>query len=575
MKLSGCFLCVLAGAFLAACSNDSITSAGPYTPPTLHATLQSLDRDFNAVCGAGPNDLYLAGVALLRNHGASWQPVVLPPLFRNEFRHAIGFPTGEVILDDGYSMFELKDGRWFQFVLPPGYIRASWARAPDDVYIATTFQAYHFDGLSWTKLPLSDDKYLNCIAGNQAGHVVLGGDRGYIAIYDGNTWSETSLDSTAYVSSVAMTESGTAFATDYPQIFSIVGNTHTSISDEYNYEPDLRADGDRLYSFGSYSDCNTYVNRIRMYDGTWHDVLTTPQSISDLWVGRGEIIAFGRDGFLWRGTASGGDEQSPPYPARGPLVDVAEIDGAIYAVGEGAFRYEAGSWTDLNKEYITRSLADGVSGLNRNDIYAVGYQMILHYDGRAWSWVNGGLDARLEAVWEAPNGHVIAVGNGIVEFDGLRWSRTELPIGALALYDVWGAGGTVVAVGFNGLAVKKTSQGWEKMSTNTDEAMYSLWGWDEQHIYAATSASNQIMFYNGATWRPVIINGVDAGDPSSIWGTSPSNLFVLNRSGRLVHFDGRGWTNEECILGSMGRICGSGTSNLLAVGYGGAVAYSR
>jgi hypothetical protein len=62
----------------------------------------------------------------------------------------------------------------------------------------------------------------------------------------------------------------------------------------------------------------------------------------------------------------------------------------IYAAGLGAYRYEHGVWTDLNKEYTSQNEAYAIAGRHRNDIYIVGDAMVMHYDGEKWTWINSG-----------------------------------------------------------------------------------------------------------------------------------------------------------------------------------------
>jgi hypothetical protein len=258
--------------------------------------------------------------------------------------------------------------------------------------------------------------------------------------------------------------------------------------------------------------------------------------------------------------------------------DAFTLDDDIYVVGELAFRYRDGRWTDLDKQYITRLPAYGIHGRRRDDIYAVGQQMVLHYDGTSWEWINSGLERNLRSVWVESDGNVIAVGSGpvLVEFDGEQWSSREIHIPTVESYgfnDVVGIGSTVFVVGDEGLLGMRKGREWYFMQP-TGASLTAIWGSDENHVYVATTADNRLLFYNGTRWDMITIEGPQLDAAVSIWGTSPSNMFVLDRWGSLARFNGREWTAETHLLSDMSSVAGNGRE-FLVVGYLGAVSYRK
>jgi hypothetical protein len=336
-------------------------------------------------------------------------------------------------------------------------------------------------------------------------------------------------------------------------------------------------DGDTLYAAGEPANQYGHFSIQRYVGGSgkpWTTVATGVGRVRDVWAQRGRVVAGGDGSFLWRGTADVGHKELP-FPQRARLADVTTIDAAVYAVGEGAYRYENGQWTDLDKEYITRQPAWSIAGRSRDDIYALGDEMILHYDGQKWSWVNSALGQRPTAIWVEPNGHVLAVGYSAyaIQFDGTTWSKVDLPPAAIGLEDVWGTGETIFAVGERGMIAMRTHGQWVVFPPPTTANLRAVWGLDAQHVYAVSSYSNEICVYDGHRWEQMGVGGAHLSSITSIWGTSPSDLFILNYYGHLVHFDGHNWFEQERFFsGGMSAMSGSGL-DLLVVGYPGAVSY--
>jgi hypothetical protein len=75
-------------------------------------------------------------------------------------------------------------------------------------------------------------------------------------------------------------------------------------------------------------------------------------------------------------------------------------------VGEGLFHFEQGAWTSVSSGGV---LLRSVAGRAADDIFAVGQQRILHYDGNRWSPVEAPApDATVYAVAVSADHTIIA-----------------------------------------------------------------------------------------------------------------------------------------------------------------------
>ncbi|HEX6789962.1 MAG TPA: hypothetical protein VF247_01510 [Candidatus Krumholzibacteria bacterium] len=559
---------------LASCSDDPLGPSGPYSPPEYHATLQSLDTPFSGVTGTGKGDIYALGGILLRYDGSTWKPMPGPRELDSWQNFLVGFDDGGLAASDGRDVSLFHDGSWTPIERVPDYSNAFWGRASDDLYAINWNGLYHYDGTSWSLLPLSANGELRAIAGDETGHPIMAGTRGRIDRFNGVDWTSTNLDTTGWFGSIAVTSSGRTFVSDGARIFEVAaGDSLALILSDQIYDPRLCTDGEVLYAAGrSPYEWGTY--RVAEYrDNTWRAVDQGQGYMRSFWAGHGELAGVGENNFIWHGTASGGDQVELP-PVRRGLADAVTIGDAIYAVGEGAYRYQDGEWTDLDKEYITRNPARGIGGRRSDDIYAVGSEMILHYDGRSWQWVNSGLGEELRSVWVGPEGHVVAVGWGpvIVEYDGTTWTKKEIPLSG-DLNDVTGVGNTVFAVG-GGLAGVRKNNHWY-FSRPSGWALNAVWAYAEDRAYAVGNEDNTLWTYDGSRWTPSPIEGPAMPSMSGIWGTSPSNLFILDYYGTLVHFDGSGWREEERIFGAGMRAITGTPHEVLTLGDTGSILYRK
>jgi hypothetical protein len=113
------------------------------------------------------------------------------------------------------------------------------------------------------------------------------------------------------------------------------------------------------------------------------------------------------------------------------------------------------------------------------------------------------------------------------------------------------------------------------MRSGTDAVLVEVWGFNDHRVYALSSDRNEICYYDGSSWQAMSPNVPPMNDMTSIWGSSPSDLFVVDYRGIVKHFDGQNWTPLPRVLSS-GLIAVSGVGgDALVVGYEGVVTYER
>lgn len=578
LRLIASLVCL---AFIASCSDDPVSShGGGPVAASYQPTLLSLDGNFVSVCGTG-KDLYAFGSAVLHYDGAQWNPIEPPPV-RGTPRYALGFPDGEIVVSGGSETFVRKNGVWTDISIPDYfYMDALWGSSPTDLYGVNYQGARHYDGSTWSAvtLPIVEDG-LTAVAGRSADDVVISGSYGNLLRFDGTQWTDTQIDSFVTYRSIVMTESGRIFGATYSDVYEVAGSTHQRILHEVIDRPLLCTAGDVLYAAGRLSYGNFVVARYE--DGGWKNVALEKGEVEGIWAGDGNVMVAGRENLVWRGTDSGGGFEQP-IPQRGQLTCGTEIDGAVFLAGEGAYRYEDGKWSNLNKEYMTRALPADIAGRNRNDIYAVGSEMILHYDGSQWTWVNAGFNQQLSSVCVDASGDVLVAGR-TQDYPGSMvayrlhngtWSPETIPFDGNPIYDMCSTGDVVFAVGAHGMVAVLRNGVWRPLPSGTTDGLYSVWAYDERNVYAANGERNELCYYDGRSWTPMQVGGGSRYGIRSIWGTGRDDLFAVAGEGAVIHYDGSSWQPlPRVLLTGVEEVCGAGRE-ILAFGAYGVISYRR
>jgi hypothetical protein len=234
-------------------------------------------------------------------------------------------------------------------------------------------------------------------------------------------------------------------------------------------------------------------------------------SATDVWaVGEGGTIQHW-NGLVWSRVASGTTRTLYGVWGSSP--------GDVWVVGaSGTFLHWNGSaWSSVlitNYPYLF-----GVWGSSATDLWAVGsekvgsgpsafYQAILlHGDGSSWERVaspTDGTQSQLNAVWGSATDDVWAVGvdvatnaNLILHWNGLAWSR--VPSGAMhRLEAVWGSSATDVWAAGDSTTVHWDGASWSTEPSGAPYRVRGIWGASANEVWAVgvdASGWGAILYY--------------------------------------------------------------------------------
>jgi hypothetical protein len=260
----------------------------------------------------------------------------------------------------------------------------------------------------------------------------------------------------------------------------------------------------------------------------------------------------------------------------------------VWAVGfETVIHYDGATWSSPTSVNATGKVFRGVWGTSASNVWAAGYDytasfpaMISHYNGTSWSTVPSGTINALLGIWGSSASDVWAVGDAgaIVHYDGTNWSSVPTVASAANDYldavwgssrsDVWAAGGNSL-YHYNGTA-------WSAVSG--PGGSHAIWGTSPSDVW--TAAGSDTFHYNGSAWSMVPTGRSLPEAPSSIWGTSPSNVWAVTTSGSpgiccggaILHYNGAAWSNVMATSAkNLTTVWGSSSSDVWAVGESGTI----
>ncbi len=107
------------------------------------------------------------------------------------------------------------------------------------------------------------------------------------------------------------------------------------------------------------------------------------------------------------------------------------------------------SWSSIVLAFVTYSSFSGVWGSASSDVWAVGCDIVVRFDGMAWTRQ---APMCLRGIWGTSKDNVWSVGAGIFHWNGIAWSETLLRVIQYKdLNRVWGTSESDIwAVGKDG-----------------------------------------------------------------------------------------------------------------------------
>lgn len=171
-------------------------------------------------------------------------------------------------------------------------------------------------------------------------------------------------------------------------------------------------------------------------------------------------------------------------------------------------------------------------------------------------------------VWGVAGGSVFAVGaNGLIlERTEAGWSEVEDVPTNEDLVDVWGTLRTdVVAVGYGGTILRFDGFRWTEDESPTNEDLMGVWGSSSSDVWAVGTLV--VLHYDGNSWE---IDDQGTGLTNQyhedVWGLSSQEVYIVGNEGKVLEYDGSNWRLMTTTTSHLFGIWGRSSSDLYAVG---------
>jgi hypothetical protein len=450
-----------------------------------------------------------------------------------------------------------SDGWCWVYPLPHGnYLRAIWGASPSGVWaVGDGGTLMSWNGARWeTTLGDTRQSWFS-LWGSSARDVWTVGRGGALQHFDGAGWSAVSIASTAQLTAVWGTGTGTIFVA----VADLGDSTKEGV---------WRSDGGGAFA-------PTLGNR--------HITGLAGSGVNDVWaIGQGTTVHW--DGSKWTDVDITG--RVTVYPLlTGALVN-GPTDAWVTSDDnfEPLFHYDGTGWTavplppaNLDSQTPAPMLGIAATGSGNSEIWMVGR-------GGAYSWtaatgwvLDPGVSRTwvLTSVWVAAPGEVWAAGQwGTVLHrtpDG-RWTTVAGSatwsdygnISGTASDDVWATAS--VRVGhFDGRAWTETPTGAPGAPPDYVTELIAI-ARDDVWAFGGNGTDATVDHYDGSGWSraTTIPSFIAAG----VWGAAPNDIWAVSHSGATVHYDGTSWKVDPASAGVAEAIAGGSAHDVWRVADG-------
>ncbi|MEW5802522.1 MAG: hypothetical protein AB1847_10535 [bacterium] len=536
-----------------------------------------MDSDFPGclldVWGSGPNDVFATGTDGLFIHwdGNSWTEVNLGSIlaaYEVDFQSIWGDGPNNVfcLCYDSQQIATLvlrcQNGQWtIMKTIPSVWLYDIWGTSAANIW-AVGDHIYRYQGSTWQDVTPSDlqnqEFFLNKVVGRSANDLIAVGrvdlldletEEALIIRYDGQTWKKVE---------------GIYIPGDLKSAWVGQGNKALAVGENYLYAYPQKG------IILSYDGVSWKANSTECYEGTYFQV----------WANSSQS-AFAVGGYE--------SEYEGEYITEDlARVAIARYDGQYWTpvdVSEYGILYDI--WGSPSQELFA---VGGDSYTNLNGQQVVETRILNSTDGTDWNVMPGTENFAdfLGGVFGTTSNDVFAVGEGIYHFNGIQWSKMQIPSTAGILNSVWASDPlNVFAVGdlmeSNGKAtiLRYNGQSWTFMNHTIQEPLFKVFGTSASDVFAL--GYDRIYHYDGVNWSamdcPVVNCYYD------IFGTSPDNIFatydiattrqpedggepLIYFQCGIVHYDGHSWTDTGFVpvYGPLFGIGGTSPNNLFLSG---------
>ncbi len=248
----------------------------------------------------------------------------------------------------------------------------------------------------------------------------------------------------------------------------------------------------------------------------------------------------------------------------------------VYASGAGVYMVgtdggtfggsAAAGWTSLDAPVDGADLTDLV-GFGSGDALALvasaSQGLVARYNTGAWSVEDVGTANHEGVGGDAADSLFAVSAGGAYRWDGAAWTFERIPDGA-RLSDVYAVGGDAVAVGDDGVVVRRDASAWTTEDSGVRVNLNAVHGVSMDDLWAV-GEEGTALHWTGAAWEPT-----DSGTTVTlwaVWAASADAVFAVGNNGVALRWDGSAW--ERLYMSESNNLYavhGASATNVWAVG---------
>jgi hypothetical protein len=484
---------------------------------------------------------------------------------------AVGF-GGTIVHYDGSRWSTMTSGTTVA-------LQGVWGSGPNDVFAVGSQTILHYDGTAWSPMSGAATVGLNAVWGTGPTDVFAVG--GEVLHFDGVTWTPLPVGSgysvwgsgpndVYFVGGYTPTQ-GTVYHYDGATVTN-VASAACRLKGVWGTGPnDVFVVGDNTNSSpGAISDL------VMHFDGTsWSTTGTTQFHLDGVWgSGPDDVFAIGKSGGVLHYDGVGWSIFPFPFTSQLDAMWGSTASDVIVVGSGGAFMYPGSAWMPMVSGVTGR--LSGVAGSSPVDVYATSSlppstsQLLHSSDGVTWSLIDLSQSpwnlprSSINSVWEDAGGQVFAVGlahsipttdDTIFHWDAdpiaPAWSAMTTGLATIShLNAVWGSSPTdVFAVGdsvMNNGYIIHYNGAWAEMIASTSDYLLGVWGSAPNDVFAVggpetVGGGGSIQHYDGnslGTWTTMTTTTQML---LAVAGIGPNDVFAVGKAGTILHYDGINW----------------------------------
>jgi hypothetical protein len=231
-------------------------------------------------------------------------------------------------------------------------------------------------------------------------------------------------------------------------------------------------------------------------------------------------------------------------------------------------------WSEIAVEVDDEDLKAIWSGGSGTGFIAVGSAgYIVDFNGTTLDVIDEGTSNFLDVTGIARNNVFAVSWGGPWHFDGKTWTNEVLP-DANRLNALWCSADTVFGVGEDGAIEFRVGEKWASQLSPTTKPLHDVSGTSDSDVWAV-GEEGTIIHWDGTYWADETpLNDEDKPYPTfwAVWAASPVSVFAVGNNGVALHYNGTDWTELPTGVDNvLYAIYGVSEDNVWATGNKGSV----